>query len=184
MKKLKIFLLVYIFSLSELFAIDIPERLQKWAMQKQYSIGSFVLEKEISDIGISVKSIGNYRFEKGKGITWENTYPTKFTFFANDKFYSITTPQSTQKSELTHIDINKAISLLFKGDISDLEDKFELQIITNTPQKISIKCTPKLSQIKEGLKFAIVHFGINSLDGCHIQLANDTIIKIEFKEAN
>jgi len=177
-------LFVYLLSFIQLWAIDIPERLQKWAMQTNSSIGTFVLEKEIADIGVSVKSIGNYKFEKHKGITWNNIYPTKFTFFANDKYYSITTPQSTKKHDLNQFDINKAIDLLFKGDTSDFQDKFDVTILENTTSKISIKCIPKHSQIKTGLKSIVVDFGIKTFERCYIELANDIIIKIELKQIN
>lgn len=181
MMKVVVLIVAVVFAMQS-FAIEIPARLKKIASEKNLAIGTFVLEKEMSDIGVSVKSIGTFKFERGVGITWKNISPSEFTFFASDKFYEITTKQGSKKQSLENFDIDKPISQLFKGDFSDLEDKFEIEILKNTETQTEIKLTPKISKIKNGLSSATLFFGKTSLEKCHLKLANDTIIKIEFIE--
>ena len=163
-------------------AAEAPGRLKELAAKKNLAIGSFVLEKEIPDIGVSVKSAGTFRFEKGAGIEWQNMAPQKFKFFANESFFEITTPEGSKKSGLENFDIRDAASLLFKGDFSDLEKKFEIEVLEEDKDKISIRLTPKISKIKNGLDFAVAAFAADKLVFCELRLANETVIKISFKE--
>lgn len=168
------------FFLAQAFASEIPARLQKLAADKKLAIGSFVLEKEMPDIGVSVKSIGVFRFEHGVGITWKNLSPNEFTFFASDKFYEISSSSGTKRQSLEKFGIGN--SKLFNGDFSDLEDKFKTEILKDEDSETVIKLLPKISKIKNGLESATLCFGKSGLEKCRLELANGTIIKIEFKE--
>ena len=161
---------------------EVPARLGEWAVHKNLAIGSFVLEKEIPDIGVSARSAGTFRFEKSKGLFWQNISPEKFAFFANESYFEITTPEGSKKSSLENFGIKDAASLLFKGDFSDFEKKFKIEVLEEGKDKISIKLMPKISKIKNGLDFAVITFAGNSAESCVLHLANETLIKITFKE--
>lgn len=179
--KLFLIILACVFSV-RIFAFEAPERLKKLAAEKKLAVGSFILEKEMPDIGVSVKSIGVFRFEKGVGITWENLSPEKFTFFANGKFYEISSKNGSKKQSLENFGMDEAASMLFRGDFSDLEDKFKLETLKDEGGETSIRLLPKISKIKNGLLSAALCFGKSGLEKCRLELANGTIIKIEFKE--
>lgn len=168
------------FFLAQAFAVEIPARIQKFAAEKKLAIGSFVLEKEMPDIGVSAKTIGVFRFEKGVGITWKNLSPNEFTFFASDKFYEISSSSGRKRQSIEKFGIGN--SKLFKGDFSDLEDKFKTEILKDEDGETVIKLLPKISKIKNGLESVTLCFGKSGLEKCRLELANGSIIKIEFKE--
>ena len=174
--------LVFAACAAQAFAAEIPARLQKWSAEKNIAVGSFVMAKEIPDLEISVKSAGTFRFEKGAGLTWKNIAPNKFTFFANSLYYEISAPDGSKKSELGGFDIKAAAELLFKGDFSDLREKFEIEVLDDSPEKIRLRLTPKISKIKNAMESATIVFGAKTLEKCAIVLANGTILNIEFKE--
>ncbi|MBO5781622.1 MAG: outer-membrane lipoprotein carrier protein LolA [Opitutales bacterium] len=178
------FLLIVLMSVfsAQTFAFQVPARLKKLAAEKKLAIGSFVLEKEIPDIGVSVKSIGVFRFEHGVGITWKNLSPNEFTFFASDKFYEISSKSGTKKHSIENFGAENPALMLLNGDFSDLEDKFNLETLKDEGGETIIKLLPKISKIKNGLISATLCFGKSGLEKCRLELANGTVIKIEFKE--
>lgn len=158
------------------------ERLREIALKKDFASGAFSLSKEISDLGIKVKSSGTFSIKKGEGLLWKNELPEKFTFFANADYYTFESGGKKQKNKIGDYDIAGAIDKLFSGDFSDLQEKFALSVSKFEGCEIILKLEPKVSDIKNFITFIEVKFAGDKLARAVISMENGDIIAIDFSE--
>lgn len=158
------------------------ERLREIALKKDFASGAFSLSKEISDLGIRVKSSGTFSIKKGEGLLWKNELPEKFTFFANADYYTFESGGKKQKNKIGDYDIAGAIDKLFAGDFSDLQDKFAISVTKFEAGEIILKLEPKVSDIKNFITFIEVKFVGDKLARSLISMENGDIIAIDFSE--
>lgn len=161
---------------------DALGRLREIALKKDSASGTFSLSKEISDLGIKVKSSGSFSIKKGEGLLWKNELPEKFTFFANADYYSFESGGKKVKNKIGDYDIAGAVEKLFEGDFSDLQDKFAISTTKFESGEIVLKLEPRVSDIKNFITFIEVKFVGDKLARSVISMENGDIIAIEFSE--
>lgn len=158
------------------------ERLREIALKKDFASGAFSLSKEISDLGIRVKSSGTFSIKKGEGLLWKNELPEEFTFFANADYYTFESGGKKQKNKIGDYDIAGAVDKLFAGDFSDLQNKFAISVTKFEAGEIVLKLEPKVSDIKNFITFIEVKFVGDKLARSVISMENGDIIAIDFSE--
>ena len=177
------FIALAMLALQPLFASsDALARLREIALKKDSASGTFSLSKEISDLGIKVKSSGSFSIKKGEGLLWKNELPEKFTFFANADYYSFESGGKKVKNKIGDYDIAGAVEKLFEGDFTDLQDKVAISTTKFEAGEIVLKLEPRVSDIKNFITFIEVKFVGDKLARSVISMENGDIIAIELSE--
>ena len=140
-KRFGLFLIAALFSL-QVFAI--PPVIEKIASLKSDS-GTFIQMKTLSDVGVTLASSGEFKFEKGKFFEWKTLKPMEGSFTATpEEYVSSIKGGKTSKRPLSKIKMSNAMKALIDGDVSVLEEVFKLKISDK-----SITAYPKTRELSE-----------------------------------